>query len=315
MATAKDTDKQSSPRYVALAETGELEKRARAAAERLRECRLCPRECGVNRLEGELGFCRTGRRALVASYGPHFGEEAPLVGYGGSGTIFFANCNLRCVFCQNFDISLEGHGREVGAMELAAMMLDLQRRGCHNINFVTPTHVLPQILEALVLAAQRGLRLPLVWNCGGYESLDALRLLDGVVDIYMPDFKYADSEPAAEFSSAPDYPQRAEQALREMHRQVGDLVLDERGIARSGLLVRHLVMPEGVVGTEKVMRIIADISPNTYVNVMAQYRPCARAVGHRVIGRRITAEEYRQAVEHARRAGLQRLDGPRWTVL
>ncbi len=312
MAAARDDGRRSDerwPAYLALAETGQLHARVERAVAALAECRLCARRCGVDRLRGERGYCRTGQRAVVASYGPHFGEERPLVGYGGSGTIFFSNCNLRCIFCQNYDISLLGHGREVGPMEIAAMMLDLQRRGCHNINFVTPSHVMPQILEALEIAVERGLKLPIVWNCGGYESLEALRLLDGVVDIYMPDFKYGDSKWAAELSDAPDYPEVAEQSIREMHRQVGDLQIVD-GIARRGLLVRHLVMPENVAATDKVMRVLADISRDTYVNVMAQYRPCYKAVGHPVIGRRITPEEYATAVEAARQAGLHRLDKP-----
>ncbi|MBC7288637.1 MAG: radical SAM protein [Armatimonadetes bacterium] len=300
------------PAYLALAASGELAERVRQAIEALSECRLCARSCGADRAGGELGYCRTGRRAPVASYGPHFGEERPLVGIGGSGTIFFANCNLRCIFCQNYDISLLGHGQEVAPQELAAMMLSLQRRGCHNINFVTPTHVLPQILEALEIAVHQGLRLPIVWNCGGYESVEALRLLDGIVDIYMPDFKYGDARWAAELSSAPDYPEVAEKALREMHRQVGDLQIVD-GLARRGLLVRHLVMPGNVAATENVMRILADISRDTYVNVMAQYRPCYKAVGHPVIGRRITSAEFRAAVQAALAAGLHRLD-ERWFI-
>ena len=297
------------PAYLELAERGELKRRVEEAVAALAECRLCARRCGVNRLEGEIGYCRTGRVAVVASFGPHFGEERPLVGYGGSGTIFFSQCNLRCIFCQNFDIALLGHGQETGESQIAAMMLDLQRRGCHNINLVTPTHVMPQILKALEIAVQRGLRLPIVWNCGGYESLEALQLLDGVVDIYMPDFKYGDSRWAAEFSNAPDYPEVAEQAVREMHRQVGDLEIVD-GIARRGVLVRHLVMPENTAGTDRVMRLLASISRNMYVNVMAQYRPCYKAVGHPVIGRRITPEEYETAIRAAIEAGLHRLDKP-----
>jgi putative pyruvate formate lyase activating enzyme len=293
---------------LALARTGELSKRVEQALAWLEECRLCPRQCGVNRARGEIGYCGIGREAIVASYGPHFGEEAPLVGIGGSGTIFFSGCNLRCIFCQNYDISLHGEGRHVTPAQLAAMMLSLQQRACHNINFVTPTHVLPQILEALVIAASDGLRVPIVWNCGGYESSEAIRLLEGIVDIYMPDFKYGDAEAAKEFSNAPDYPEKAEAAVREMHGQVGDLDIGSRGIARRGLLVRHLVMPGKVAGTDKVMRILASISPNTYVNIMSQYRPCAGAVGHPVIGRRIRYEEYRDALAAARAAGLKRVD-------
>ncbi len=300
------------PAYLALGPEG-LQERAERASARLESCDLCPRRCGVNRLRDEVGYCRVGRRAIVASYGPHFGEEDCLVGVGGSGTIFFSGCNLRCIFCQNYDISILGEGRQVGPQELAAMMLDLQRRGCHNINFVTPTHVLPQILEALPYAVRAGLKVPIVWNCGGYEAVEALKLLQGIVDIYMPDFKYGDGKWAARYSNAPDYPEVAEAAIREMHRQVGDLQIDERRIARRGLLVRHLVMPNDVAGTEKVMQVLASISRDTYVNVMAQYRPCFEAVGDEFIGRRITPEEYRRAVEAARRAGLHRLD-QRWAA-
>jgi putative pyruvate formate lyase activating enzyme len=246
---------------------------------------------------------------MVSSFSPHFGEEEPLVGRGGSGTIFLTSCNLRCVFCQNYDISHRMEGEEVEAKDLAAMMLRLQALGCHNINFVTPTHQVPQILEALALAAGQGLRLPLVYNCGGYEAVATLRLLDGIVDIYMPDFKFADSEAAATYADAPDYPDVARAAIREMHRQVGDLVLDEHGIAQRGLLVRHLVMPNGLAGTRKVMRFLAqEISRNTYVNVMAQYRPCGLAHRHPAIARGITATEYREAVEAALEEGIHRLD-------
>lgn len=308
MGTEKAGKNLTYPAYLTLAQSGELAERAHAAVAVLASCTLCPRECRVNRLREEQGYCRVGRQALVASYGPHFGEEAPLVGFGGSGTVFFSGCNLRCIFCQNSDISLKVKGRMVTAEELAAIMLHLQRQACHNINLVTPTHVLPQILEALVLAANEGLRLPLVWNCGGYESIEALRLLNSIVDIYMPDIKYGDAAPAAEFSNAPDYPERAEAAVREMHRQVGDLKVDRGGIARRGLLVRHLVMPGGVAGSEKVLRLLADLSRNTYVNVMSQYRPCAEAVGHPVIGRRLEFREYRAALKAAEDAGLSRLD-------
>ncbi len=288
---------------------GTLRERTAAAHEALAHCTLCPRNCGVNRLEGELGFCRTGVRAIVSSFGPHFGEEEPLVGRGGSGTIFFASCNLRCVFCQNFEISHEMEGREVEPQSLAAIMLHLQDAGCHNINFVTPSHVVPQILAALELAAEKGLRLPLVYNTGGYDALETLRLLDGIVDIYMPDLKCMDREVARTYLTAEDYPDTARAAIREMHRQVGDLVLDTQGIALRGLLVRHLVMPNGLAGTEAAMRFLADeISRNTYVNVMAQYRPCGLADRYAPLARPISGAEYRAAVESALAAGLQRLD-------
>ncbi len=246
---------------------------------------------------------------MVSSFNPHFGEEAPLVGWGGSGTIFLTSCNLRCVFCQNYEISHRMEGEEVEAKDLAAMMVRLQAMGCHNINFVTPTHQVPQILEALALAVPGGLRVPLVYNCGGYEAVPTLRLLDGIVDIYMPDFKFADPGPAATYADAPDYPEVAKAAMREMHRQVGDLVLDQRGVARRGLLVRHLVMPGGLAGTRAVMRFLAqEISRNTYVNIMAQYRPCGLAHQYPAIHRGITAAEYREAVAAAMAEGIHRLD-------
>jgi len=298
---------QFQPAYRLLDE-GELTARRDQALAVLSECRLCPRECGVNRTDGETGFCRSGREALVASYGKHFGEEGPLVGYGGSGTIFFANCNLGCIFCQNYDISHLGHGQPVGPQRLAGMMIDLQQQGAHNINLVTPTHFLPQILEALVIATRRGLSVPLVYNCGGYESVAALKLLDGIVDIYMPDAKYSDREVAGQLSQACDYPERMKAAIAEMHRQVGNLQINDDGIAQRGLLVRHLVLPNNLVGTAEIMRFLASLSPNTYVNVMAQYRPCYRASEVEQINRRPTVEEYRQAVQTALDAGLHRLD-------
>lgn len=296
------------PCYLALLRSGELRRRVEQARALLSPCRLCPRECGADRLAGDTGFCRVGARARVASFGPHFGEETPLVGSGGSGTIFFSGCNLACLFCQNYDISQLDQGREVSAEALAGFMLDLQEYGCHNINFVTPTHVVPQILEALEIAAGQGLRLPLVYNCGGYEHLDTLRLLDGIIDIYMPDAKYDDPQVGERLSAAPDYPAVNRAALREMHRQVGDLTLDEAGLAVRGLLVRHLVLPEGLAGTEGIMRFLAELSPDTYVNVMPQYRPCFRAAEVPALRRRITAQEYAEAVRQAQTAGLHRLD-------
>ncbi len=296
------------PAYLALLPNGELDRRVDRAYRMLERCRLCPRACGVNRLADERGECRTGRRAVVSSAHLHFGEEPPLVGWGGSGTIFFTHCNLHCQYCQNYEISQLGEGIEVESEELAAMMLQLQRAGAHNINLVTPTHVVPQILAAVAMAARAGLRIPLVYNTGGYDALPTLRLLDGVVDIYMPDAKYADEETARRYSQVEHYPRVNRLAIREMHRQVGDLVLDERGIARRGLIVRHLVLPEGLAGTAEVMRFLAEeVSRDTYVNVMAQYRPEYRAWEYPLLRRRITMEEYRQAVELARAAGLHRL--------
>jgi len=296
------------PAYVSLHNQGKLEPRVQAALEMLRECRLCPHECRVDRTQDQVGRCRTGRQALVSSISPHFGEESPLVGTGGSGTIFFANCNLACIFCQNFDISHLGHGQEFTAAKLSEAMLLLQQEGCHNINFVTPTHVMPQIIEALPEAVGRGLRLPLVWNCGGYESLEALKLLDGIVDIYMPDLKYSDADTAERLSGPKDYPKHAFAALREMHRQVGDLKISKKGVAGKGLLVRHLVLPQGLAGTPEVMRFLAELSPQTYVNVMAQYRPCHRAWEDAKLTHALTTREYREAVQAALDAGMKRLD-------
>ena len=298
------------PSYIGLAESGVLPERARSAVRLLESCEVCPRKCRVNRLAGETGFCRTGRRAVVAAFHAHFGEEAPLVGDSGSGTIFIAHCNLRCSFCQNFEISHLGEGAEVEARELAGMMLRLQERGCGNINFVTPSHVVPQILEALVLAAERGLSVPLVYNSGGYDRVETLRLLEGVFDIYMPDFKFWDNRWPLRFCDAGDYRETAAAAIGEMHRQVGDLVVSPGGTAVRGLLVRHLVMPGGIAGTEEIARFLADrISRNTYLNIMNQYRPCGTARSDPAVNRRITNEEYGKAVAAALRAGLTRLDG------
>jgi putative pyruvate formate lyase activating enzyme len=295
--------------YTLPHEKGLLKGRTDQALAMLEDCRLCPRQCGVDRTKGELGFCKTGRYARVAGLGAHFGEEAPLVGTHGSGTIFFSSCNLLCSFCQNCDISHLREGVEVSAQDLAGMMQGLADKGCHNINFVTPSFVVPQILEALVLAADDGLDLPLVYNTGGYDGIEIIRVLEGVFDIYMPDFKFWEEEPAKTFCSAPDYREVACAACKEMHAQVGDLVIDSDGLARRGLLVRHLVMPCGLAGTREVMRFLAgEISRNTYVNVMDQYRPCYKATEDTRIRRRITHAEYDEAVEAARAAGIHRLD-------
>jgi putative pyruvate formate lyase activating enzyme len=284
-----------------------LQDRAHAALARLASCDLCPRRCGVDRLKDERGFCRCGRQAQVAGFAPHYGEEEPLVGSGGSGTIFFSGCNLTCVFCQNYDISQQGEGREVSAAALARMMLALQRHCCHNINFVTPTHVVPQILEALVLAREEGLDVPLVYNSGGYDSVETLRLLEGIFNIYMPDAKYGSDDAALSYSSAPDYTGIMNEAIREMHRQVGDLVLDEDAIAVRGLLVRHLVLPEGAAKTAEVVRFLAEeISPNTYLNVMAQYRPEYNACRFPELCRTLSGREYAHALLQAEAAGLTR---------
>ena len=295
--------------YLGLYYRGELTLRVERAKEILENCEICPRHCHVNRLAGEVGKCRTAARAIVSSYAPHFGEEAPLVGHNGSGTIFFTYCNLRCVFCQNYSISQLGEGREVTKEELAGMMLFLQKRGCHNINLVTPTHVAPQILEALELAIAKGLSVPLVYNSGGYDSVETLKLLEGIVDIYMPDMKYSDDEIAQQYSGIENYPSVNRAAVKEMHRQVGDLQIDEQGVATRGLLVRHLVLPHGLAGTQKTVRFLAEeISLNTYLNVMAQYRPCHKASQFPLLSRPITREEFLEAVNLARQQGLERLD-------
>jgi len=297
------------PAYLELHASGELSRRAEESRGLLAGCRLCPRRCGAERLRGETGGCGLGEPLRVSTWGPHFGEEGPLVGRGGSGTIFFSRCNLACVYCQNAEISQGGAGPAVPPEGLARMMLELQEAGCHNINLVTPTPQVPQILQGLDLAAGEGLRLPLVYNCGGYESLEALRLLEGVVDIYLPDCKYADAGIALRYSGVPDYPAAAQAAIREMHRQVGELQVDASGVARRGLLVRHLVLPNGLAGTGAVMRFLAALSPRTAVNVMAQYRPCARAEEHPLLRRRPTREELTEAMRLGREAGLLCLDG------
>ncbi|MFO7737644.1 MAG: hypothetical protein R6V46_04160 [Desulfatiglandaceae bacterium] len=297
------------PSYLKLYHEGELKNRARKAVEAMASCRLCPRACGVNRLQGETGYCHTGRHAKVAAYNAHFGEEAPLVGEHGSGTIFMSSCNLFCSFCQNYEISHQNEGAEVGPKQMAAMMLHLAKRGCHNINFVTPTHVAPQIIEGLILAVENGLDIPLVYNSGGYDRRETLELLDGIFDIYMPDFKFWEGKWSERFCKAPDYGETAQVAIREMHRQVGDLIVDDKGIAVKGLLVRHLVMPNHVAGTEAVMKFLAEeISPRTYINVMDQYRPCGNADKDELINRRLTAAEFRDAMNATGRAGLSRLD-------
>jgi putative pyruvate formate lyase activating enzyme len=297
------------PSYLNLSKA-DLKERTKRAYEILEECTLCPRECKVNRLEGEKGVCKTGGLPFVSSYNPHFGEERPLVGRHGSGTIFMTYCNLLCLFCQNYTISHLGEGAEITVEELANIMLYLQKLGCHNINFVTPTHQVPQILGALDIATDKGLRIPLVYNCGGYESVEILKILNGIFDIYMPDFKYSDPETALKLSKAKNYPEIAKAAIKEMHKQVGDLIIDERGIALRGLLVRHLVLPEGFAGTREVVRFLAEeISKNTYLNVMDQYYPCYKAYTNPLLNRRITGKEFSEAVKMALEAGLKRLDG------
>ena len=298
---------ESHPVYLSTRFAGELSRKADHLEARSSPCRLCPHECGVHRLDGERGRCRLGTETLVASASPHFGEEAPLVGQGGSGTIFFASCNMACVFCQNYEISHSASGDVLTAEQLAGVMLRLQRLGCHNINLVTPTHVVHAIVRALAIAAPAGLHIPLVYNCGGYESVDTLRLLDGVIDIYMPDIKYSSNEEARRYSGVQDYWERTTDAVHEMYRQVGDLQIDAHGVARRGLLIRHLVLPGDLAGTSRVVEFIArEISRDSYVNVMGQYRPCFKASRIPELSRPVTRSEYLQSVTEARRAGLSR---------
>jgi putative pyruvate formate lyase activating enzyme len=299
------------PAHIALFRNGELKKRAEAAFARQENCDLCARYCRVNRLKTLQGvICGTGEYAVVDNFGPHHGEEAPLSGWRGSGTIFFSWCNLRCAFCQNWEISQKGVGRGVTPEEIAEMMLLLQAQGCHNINFVSPSHVVPQILAAVHIAADRGLRLPLVYNTGGYDSLEALALLDGVIDIYMPDMKYADPVIGRRYSKALHYPEINRAAIKEMHRQVGDLVWDDNGIAQRGLLVRHLVLPEDFAGSEESLSFIArEVSRDACVNIMDQYRPCNRAVEFPPLNRGITRQEFDSALNIAAKYGLRGL-GP-----
>jgi putative pyruvate formate lyase activating enzyme len=298
------------PTYSSLLNSGELGHRAKQAYQHLEDCDLCARYCHMNRRQTINGaVCRTGERAIVNSFAPHHGEEDPLRGWNGSGTIFFSWCSLRCVFCQNWEISQKGIGREVEPAELAEMMLQLQAQGCHNINFVTPSHVVAQIIAAVDIAAQQGLNVPLVYNTGGYDSPEALALLDGIIDIYMPDMKYGDSRLARQYSKVRNYVEVNFTAVKEMHRQVGDLRLDANGIAQRGLLVRHLVLPTNIAGTDKVLAFLAEeISTNTYLNLMDQYYPCYRADEYPLLARPITRAEYDQALQLAYQYGLQRLD-------
>jgi putative pyruvate formate lyase activating enzyme len=296
------------PAYLKLYASGELAQRVENARQHLKSCDLCARYCKVDRTM-QVGVCRTKTKARVASFNPHFGEENPLRGWRGSGTIFFSWCNLRCQYCQNYDISQNPAGDELSARELATMMLWLQRAGCHNINLVSPSHVVVQILEALLIAIEHGLELPLVYNTGGYDSLESLALLDDVIDIYMPDMKYSDPDIALRMSRVKDYPRINQAAVREMHRQVGDLILDEKGIAQRGLLIRHLVLPEDRAGSEDIFRFLSEeISRNTYLNVMAQYRPAFRARKFPPFDRPLNREEYQAAIKLAHQFGLNRLD-------
>ena len=299
------------PAYMKLFRTGELYRRSREVLRLLENCKVCPRDCEVDRLADETAVCKTGRHAIVSSAFPHFGEEDCLRGWNGSGTIFFSMCNLKCVFCQNYDISQDGEGQEAGPEHLAFMMMNLQNRGCHNINFVTPEHVVPQILEALPLAVQLGLRLPLVYNTGAYDSMDSMRVMDGIVDIYMPDFKYWSPELSKKYLKAKDYPEAAQRVIREMHRQVGDLVVDENGLAKRGVLIRHLVMPDSDSDARQIMHFLNhEVSPHTYVNIMSQYRPAGKVNANKYpeLNRKIFSEEVGRVYKIAREEGLYRFD-------
>lgn len=298
------------PGYVQLHRTGELKRRGEKLWETMAACQLCPRECNVDRLGGQEGFCGASSELVISSYFPHYGEERPLVGSGGSGAIFFSNCPLRCVFCINWQVAHRGDGRTSNIDELAEMMLQLQELGCHNINLVTPTHYLPHILLALDKATEKGLRLPLVYNVSGWERIEILQLLDGVVDIYLPDFKFYDGDMAAKYlAGAYSYPEDTKKAFLEMHRQVGVAKVCSDGLVKRGLMIRHLVMPNDVSGSKQIIDWIADNLPaDTYLNIMAQYRPMHRAMEYPSISRRITRGEYREVVEHAKARGLTNLD-------
>jgi putative pyruvate formate lyase activating enzyme len=302
------------PSYLSLG-TSEIRRRAERAVASLARCEVCPRNCRIDRLKDETRVCATGRWARVSTWFAHFGEEDCLRGARGSGTIFFSFCNLKCVFCQNHDTSQAGHGRELRPEELASAMLDLQDQGCHNINWVTPEHVVPEILEALPLAIERGLELPIVYNTSAYDSLESLALMDGIVDIYMPDFKLWTKASATRYLKAKDYPEVARAAVKEMHRQVGALQMAEGGLAERGLLVRHLVMPGLLEESREIFRFLAELSPETYVNVMGQYRPEYRTAEYPEIDRRPTAREMAEAFRLAKEAGLSRFDERRPSVL
>ncbi|MBT9163351.1 MAG: hypothetical protein DDT24_00257 [Chloroflexi bacterium] len=301
------------PNYLRLYQSGELDGRIAQFYTILECCTLCPRECHKNRLKGERGYCRSGDELVVSAIHPHFGEEEPLVGrgrpwgVGGSGSIFLTGCNLGCIYCQNYDISHLGRGYPVTTRELSRGMIELQNMGCHNINLVTPTHFVPQLVEGIRIAVEGGLRIPIVYNCGGYESVSIIRLLEGIVDIYMPDIKYSDPQNAGRYSNAADYFIRCQEAVREMHRQVGDLQLDSRGIAQRGLLIRHLILPNDLAGSREILRFIAEeISKDSYVNIMFQYRPIFKAGEYEELNRRPTLDEYRRAVAMAHDLGLHR---------
>jgi putative pyruvate formate lyase activating enzyme len=296
------------PRYLDLLANGELESRVKTLKEMLKNCVLCPHQCSVDRLNGEKGYCKTLEDCVVSGAQPHFGEEEELVGTHGSGTIFFSHCNLKCVFCQNYEISYCGEGQTLNVSQLAQMMLSLQTKGCHNINLVSPSHIVPQIVEAIFLAAQKGLYIPIVYNSNGYDLVDTLKLLDGIIDIYMPDIKFSDDDIAFKYLNVKSYFTVAKNAVIEMYKQVKNLETDDRNIAYKGLIIRHLVLPQNLAGTEKIMRFLADeISPDIYVNIMAQYYPAHKAYNFEELSRRISKDEYKMAVESAKLAGLKNI--------
>lgn len=293
------------PKYLKAYRDRVLQERADRLYRELENCEICPRNCKVNRLEDKIGFCKTGKKAMVYSYFSHYGEEPAISGENGSGTIFFSHCNLRCLYCQNYEFSQQGLGKEVGEEGLASCMLELQKQGCHNINFVTPTHVLPQILKALILAIEKGLNIPLVYNASGYDSEKTLKLLEGIIDVYLPDARYGDSAPALKYSQAKDYPAINKTALKEMYRQVGTAKINDAGVIESGLIIRHLVLPNNLSSTDKIMRFIAqELSPDTYISLMSQYFPCHKAKDYPELSRRITQDEYQKAMDIMHSYGL-----------
>jgi putative pyruvate formate lyase activating enzyme len=294
------------PAYLEANINGKLDKIIKQAFSLMESCVLCPRKCKVNRLKDKRGFCKTGLKPKVYSFIAHHGEEPPISGKNGSGTIFFSNCNMHCVYCQNYEFSQEEKGgREVDSEELVKIMLELQKVGCHNLNFVTPTHVMPQILKALKLAIPKGLRIPLVYNTGGYELAQIIKLLDGIVDIYLPDMRYADADTAIKYSRAADYPEYNRQAMQEMHRQVGIPDIDEEGVIKGGVVIRHLILPNNISGTDAIMKFIAqELSEDSYISLMSQYMPCYKASQFKEINRRITYQEYEDAQKVMQKYGL-----------
>jgi len=295
------------PAYLGIFSSGELKNRIKEAYQILKDCILCPHHCHVDRTIDETGYCEIGKEIIVASYGPHYGEEPPLVGLRGSGTIFFSSCNLKCIYCQNYDISHHNKGEIITPRELAEIMIDLQNQGCHNINFVTPSHMIHAILASLLIACELGLEIPIIYNSGGYDDYNSLKLLEGIIDIYMPDIKYADENIALKYSKIPGYFTIVKKAVKEMYRQVGDLEINN-GLANKGLIVRHLILPQELAGTQEVINFISnDISPNTYMNIMEQYYPAYMAGEHEPLNRRITSKEYKRALKIAKESGLTQI--------